>query len=84
MLIIKHSDIRDSIIYIFRYTLTRRSYAVLTGQDIVRYNMKDLSQGDKELFIREITDAEELYSDTVCPIDTSWLKLRDELEKEND
>ncbi len=79
---IKDSDIRDSLIYIFRYCLTRQSYAVSTGQDILYYNLEHFSEADIKLFIREIKEAEETYGDTVCPIDKSWLRTIDFLNEE--
>jgi len=80
---IKQEDIRNSIICIFRYCLHRNTYAVSTAQNIINYNLQDLSNHDIKLFIREITEAFDEYSKhKYAGIDKSWMQTRDLLKDE--
>ena len=71
MISIPQHDMRDCLIYIFRYCLTRNTYAVGTAQDVILKNINELSEHDLELYIREIKDAKELYVGAF-EIDKSW------------
>ena len=53
---------RDVIIYMFRYCLSRRSYAVGTAIEIIQANWNILSEFDKRLIHKEIKEHFELYS----------------------
>ena len=53
---------RDVIIYMFRYCLTRRSYAVGTATEIIQANWNILSDFDKKLIQKEIKEHFQLYS----------------------
>ncbi len=53
---------RDVLIYTFRYCLTRRSYAVGTAIEIIQSNWNILSEFDRKLIQKEITEHFELYS----------------------
>lgn len=55
---------RDVLIYMFRYCLSRRSYAVSTAIEIIQTNWDILSYFDKKLIQREIKEHFELYSPT--------------------
>ena len=80
---IKQEDIRDSIIYLFRYCLYRNTYAVSTAQEIIRYNLHDFSNHDIKLFIREIVEAFDEYADSkYAGIDKSWMQTKDLLKDE--
>ena len=72
MISIPQHDMRDCLIYIFRYCLTRNTYAVGTAQDIILKNINELSEHDLKLYIREINEAHEMYADTSFGIDKSW------------
>lgn len=53
---------RDVFIYMFRYCLTRRSYAVGTATEIIQLNWNILSDFDKKLIQKEIKEHFNLYS----------------------
>ena len=53
---------RDVLIYMFRYCLSRRSYAVGTAIEIIQLNWNILSDFDKKLIQKEIKEHFELYS----------------------
>lgn len=53
---------RDVFIYMFRYCLSRRSYAVSTAIELIRTNWSVLSVSDRKLIQREIKEHFELYS----------------------
>lgn len=53
---------RDILIYMFRYCLSRRSYAVSTAIDIIQTNWDILSEFDRKLIQKEIKEHFELYS----------------------
>lgn len=53
---------RDVLIFMFRYCLTRRSYAVGTAITIIQANWNILSDFDKKLIHKEITEHFQLYS----------------------
>lgn len=53
---------RDILIYMFRYCLSRRSYAVGTAIEILHLNWNILSDFDKKLIQKEIKEHFELYS----------------------
>ena len=74
-------DVRDSVIYIFRYCLLRNTYAVSTAQDIILYNMKEFSEFDLNLYVREIKEAQEIYTDAF-QIDKSWQYIVDAINQE--
>ena len=54
---------RDLLIYAFRYVLGRRTYAVSTIIDLLKSNWDILSEGDKQLYIKEIKEYKELYGE---------------------
>ena len=47
---------RDVFIYMFRYCLSRKSYAVGTATDIIHANWNILSDFDRKLIQKEITE----------------------------
>ena len=53
---------RDVFIYMFRYCLSRRSYAVGTAIEIIQANWDVLSDFDKKLIQKEIKEHFQLYS----------------------
>ena len=53
---------RDIFIYMFRYCLSRKSYAVGTAIEIIHANWKVLSDFDKKLIHKEIKEHFQLYS----------------------
>ena len=53
---------RDVIIYMFRYCLTRRSYAVGTATEILQSNWNNINIPDKKLIQKEIKEHFQLYS----------------------
>ena len=53
---------RDILIYMFRYCLSRRSYAVGTATEILQLNWNILSEFDKRLIHKEIKEHFDLYS----------------------
>lgn len=59
-MLIPESDQRDLLIYAFRYTLGRATYAPHTVVAVLKRCWKDLSSHDRELFKREIREALEI------------------------
>ena len=53
---------RDVFIYMFRYCLSRRSYAVGTAVELIQANWSILSDFDRKLIHKEITEHFQLYS----------------------
>ena len=53
---------RDVLIYMFRYCLSRRSYAVGTATEIIHSNWNILSNFDRKLIQKEIKEHFDLYS----------------------
>ena len=53
---------RDVLIYMFRYCLSRKSYAVGTGIEILHANWNILNVPDRKLIQREIKEHFDLYS----------------------
>ena len=53
---------RDVLIYMFRYCLSRRSYAVGTAVELIQANWDILSSFDKKLIQKEIKEHFQLYS----------------------
>lgn len=53
---------RDILIYMFRYCLSRKSYSVATAIEIIQSNWNILSDFDKKLIHKEITEHFQLYS----------------------
>ena len=53
---------RDVIIYMFRYCLLRRSYAVGTAIEILQSNWNNINIPDKKLIQKEIKEHFQLYS----------------------
>ena len=53
---------RDILIYMFRYCLSRRSYAVGTAIEILQSNWNILNIPDRKLIQKEIKEHFELYS----------------------
>ena len=53
---------RDILIYMFRYCLTRKSYAVATAIELIQSNWNILSNFDKKLIQKEIKEYFELYN----------------------
>jgi hypothetical protein len=52
----------EIFIYMFRYCLTRRSYAVGTAIELIQKNWDVLSEFDKKLIQKEIKEYFQLYS----------------------
>ncbi len=52
----------DVFIYMFRYCLSRRSYAVGTAVELIQANWDILSSFDKKLIQKEIKEHFQLYS----------------------
>ena len=53
---------RECLIYMFRYCLTRRSYAVSTAIQIITKNWQKLSVSDRKLIHKGIVEHFELYN----------------------
>ena len=53
---------RDVLIYMFRYCLSRRSYAVGTAIEIIQANWNIISDSDKKLIQKEIKEHFQLYT----------------------
>ena len=53
---------RDVFIYMFRYCLSRKSYAVGTATELIQANWNILSDFDKKLIQKEIKEHFQLYS----------------------
>ena len=53
---------RDVFIYMFRYCLSRRSYAVGTAVELIQANWDVLSDFDRKLIHKEIKEHFQLYS----------------------
>ena len=53
---------REVLIYMFRYCLTRRSYAVGTAIEIIKANWNILSDSDRKLIQKEIKEHFELHT----------------------
>ena len=53
---------RDILIYMFRYCISRRSYAVGSAIEIIQSNWNVLNIPDKKLIHKEIKEHFELYS----------------------
>ena len=56
-MLIPESEQRDLLIYAFRYTLGRCTYAPHTVIAVLKQSWPELSVGDKALYKREITEA---------------------------
>ena len=56
-MLIPESEQLDLLIYAFRYTLGRRTYAPHTVIDVLKQCWHELHDGDKALFKREIAKA---------------------------
>ena len=56
-IVIEPRDLRDILIYSFRYTLGRSTYAVSTVATTIKNNSTNLSRPDLALYIREISEA---------------------------
>ena len=54
---------RDVFIYMFRYCLSRRSYAVGTAVELIQSNWNILSDFDRKLIKKEIKEHFDLYSE---------------------
>ena len=54
---LRDEDIRELMIYAFRYTLGRSTYAPHTVIKILHDNWNFLTKSDKELYQREIREA---------------------------
>ena len=76
---------RDLLIYAFRYTLGRRTYAVSTIVELLKINWDIISEGDKRLYINEIKEYKEIYGEKglgdLCDIH-SWNSILNLLELE--
>ena len=53
---------RDVLIYMFRYCLSRKSYAVGTATDIIHANWNNINIPDRKLIHKEIKEYFELHS----------------------
>lgn len=70
-MIISDKDLRDMIIYAFRYALGRRSYSSDTMSHVICVNWSEFSDHDKQLFIREINQAiEQGLAGDECDVNT--------------
>lgn len=58
MELIPKSDQAEFLIYSFRYTLGRQTYAVNTVQRVIKASWANLSDGNKFLIQREIREAQ--------------------------
>jgi len=56
-MLIPESEQRDLLIYAFRYTLGRATYAPHTVIAVLKKSWNNISQGDKRLYQREIKEA---------------------------
>lgn len=56
--LIPNADQRDLLIYAFRYTLGRSTYAPHTVMSVLKRCWWKLSKGDRELYLREIREAQ--------------------------
>lgn len=70
---------REVLIYAFRYSLGRTSFAPVTVMDNIKFNIKNLSDGDIRLFIKEILECDYFGMDMDLK---EWLNFKDFLEKE--
>lgn len=53
---------RDVFIYMFRYCLTRKSYAVGTAVELIQSNWDNINIPDRKLIQKEIKEHFQLYS----------------------
>ena len=53
---------RDILIYMFRYCISRRSYAVGTAIEIIQSNWNNINIPDRKLIQKEIKEHFELHS----------------------
>ena len=53
---------RDVLIYMFRYCITRKSYAVGTAIEIIQVNWDILSSFDRKIIHKEIKEHFQLYN----------------------
>lgn len=67
---------RETLIFAFRYSLGRESYAPRVVTDDIKKNIKNIDNGTIELFIREI-DSNEYYGMSFDK--THWLNFKDYL-----
>ena len=67
---------RESLIFAFRYSLGRESYAPRKVTDDIKKNIESIDNGTIELFIREI-DSSEHYGMSFDK--THWLNFKDYL-----
>ena len=82
MLQLRYDQQREMLIYAFRYSLNRQSYAPHTMMDIILKNKNILSDHDIELIIREIDEAVENNIAGDPKIDTKrWQATAEELRK---
>jgi len=56
-MLIPEAEQRDFLVYAFRYTLGRRTYAPHTVIQVLKSAWGELSEGDKNLYRREIRNA---------------------------
>lgn len=68
---------RESLIFAFRYSLGRESYAPRVITDDIKSNIENIDNGTIELFIREIKDCEH-YGMNFDK--THWLNFKTYLE----
>lgn len=70
---------RETLFFAFRYALGRMTYAPDTVMDNIKANIKDISTGDIETYIKEIKECENYGMD----MDKKhWLNFNDYLENE--
>lgn len=74
-------DFSDVCVCAFRYALGRKSYIVSTIADFLINNKEFLEKKDRELIIKEITEAEEVGRLGMEMDKEDWLKVREELKK---
>ena len=74
MIKITEQDKRDILMYAFRYALGRQTYAPSTVADIIINNWDDISDGDKQLYKREILQCPNLGMDLDKD---NWMRIVD-------
>ena len=72
---IDDNEQRELLIYAFRYTLGRASYAPHTVVRILKRNWAKISPHDKQLYKREIREAIELSKAGMPCDESAWKSL---------
>lgn len=75
---------RDILIYAFRYSLGRMTFAPITVIDNIKANIDKISTGDIELYIKEIKECSNYGMDCDKTVWNNFLKyLKTELNNRN-